>query len=125
MEVRWCVGLGVWVLCGGGCGVVMGVSGCGRWICVLMLWGARRSVRVLWAAERAVGQCCSKRAVGQCCSKRADLPCFVSVRLSEPSHQRESNYSYPGEDATKSRYAFWSEGRQFNWKSKLRLYRSP
>lgn len=36
-----------------------------------------------------------------------------------------SNNSYPGEDGAKSSFAFWSEGRQFNWKCKLRSHVSP
>ena len=35
------------------------------------------------------------------------------------------NNSYPGEDGAKSSFAFWSEGRQFNWKCKLRSHVSP
>lgn len=36
-----------------------------------------------------------------------------------------SNNSYPGEDGAKSSFVFWSEGRQFNWKCKLRSRVSP
>lgn len=35
------------------------------------------------------------------------------------------NNSSLGEKGTKSSFAFWSEGRQFNWKCKLRSHVSP